>query len=46
MKDKEISIAFIIDAKVIVDGSPQYKAQNRKGKTYYMTANEAYVYMK
>ncbi|EJS11570.1 hypothetical protein IKS_05458 [Bacillus cereus VDM062] len=36
----------MIDAKVIVNGSPQYKVHNSKGKTYYVTANEAYVYVK
>ncbi|MEH7149560.1 N-acetylmuramoyl-L-alanine amidase [Bacillus thuringiensis] len=33
---------FTIDAKVSVNGSPQYKVHNSKGKTYYVTANEAY----
>ncbi|MED2034467.1 N-acetylmuramoyl-L-alanine amidase [Bacillus thuringiensis] len=37
---------FIIDAKVSVNGSPQYKMHNSKGNTYYITTNEAYVYVK
>ncbi|MGG3523075.1 N-acetylmuramoyl-L-alanine amidase [Bacillus pseudomycoides] len=37
---------FSIDAKVTVNGSTQYKVHNSKGKTYYVTANEAYVYVK
>ncbi|KAA0764426.1 N-acetylmuramoyl-L-alanine amidase [Bacillus sp. SH5-2] len=39
-------LGFTIDAKVSVNGSPQYKINNSKGKTYYVTANEAYVYVK
>lgn len=39
-------IGFTIDAKVSVNGSQQYKIQNSKGTTYYITANEAYVYVK
>ncbi len=39
-------LGFTIDAKVTVNGSPQYKVHNSKGKTYYVTANEAYVYVK
>ncbi|MGG1339876.1 N-acetylmuramoyl-L-alanine amidase [Bacillus toyonensis] len=39
-------LGFTIDAKVSVNGSPQYKVHNSKGKTYYVTANEAYVYVK
>ncbi|PGC18802.1 N-acetylmuramoyl-L-alanine amidase [Bacillus wiedmannii] len=39
-------LGFTIDAKVTVNGSPQYKVHNSKGKTYYITANEAYVYVK
>ncbi|PER43985.1 N-acetylmuramoyl-L-alanine amidase, partial [Bacillus thuringiensis] len=31
---------------VSVNGSPQYKVHNSKGTTYYVTANEAYVYVK
>ncbi|EJQ55115.1 hypothetical protein IEU_05569 [Bacillus mycoides] len=37
---------FAIDAKVGVNGSSQYKVHNSKGKAYYVTANEAYVYVK
>ncbi|PEJ56176.1 N-acetylmuramoyl-L-alanine amidase [Bacillus wiedmannii] len=37
---------FIIDAKVSVHGSPQYKMHNSKGNAYYITTNEAYVYVK
>ncbi|MEI4680222.1 N-acetylmuramoyl-L-alanine amidase, partial [Bacillus cereus] len=37
---------FTIDEKVSVDGSLQYKVHNSKGRTYYMTSNEAYVYVK
>lgn len=37
---------FAIDAKVSVNGSSQYKVHNSKGKAYYVTANEAYVYVK
>ncbi|KIU72408.1 N-acetylmuramoyl-L-alanine amidase [Bacillus thuringiensis Sbt003] len=29
-----------------MNGSPKYKVQNRKGKTYYVSAIEAYVYVK
>ncbi|AIW85181.1 n-acetylmuramoyl-L-alanine amidase family 2 [Bacillus mycoides] len=36
---------FMIDAKVSVNGSPQYKAHSSKGKTYYVTANEAYLFI-
>ncbi|MGM2728404.1 N-acetylmuramoyl-L-alanine amidase [Bacillus cereus group sp. Bce005] len=39
-------LGFTIDAKVSVNGSPQYKVHNSKGTTYYVTANEAYVYVK
>ncbi|PFB53222.1 N-acetylmuramoyl-L-alanine amidase [Bacillus thuringiensis] len=37
---------FIIDAKVSVNGSPQYKMHNSKGNIYYITTNEVYVYVK
>ncbi|HEQ3529137.1 N-acetylmuramoyl-L-alanine amidase [Bacillus thuringiensis] len=37
---------FIIDGKVIVDGSPQFKVHNSKGKTYYVAASETLVYVK
>lgn len=39
-------LGFTIDTKVSVNGSLQYKVHNSKGKTYYVTANEAYVYVK
>ncbi|PFK14262.1 N-acetylmuramoyl-L-alanine amidase [Bacillus cereus] len=47
-QDKDVAgtvdagLGFTIDAKVSVNGSPQYKVHNSKGKTYYVTANEAY----
>ncbi|WP_242227161.1 N-acetylmuramoyl-L-alanine amidase [Bacillus cereus group sp. BfR-BA-01315] len=41
----DAGLGFTIDAKVTVNGSPQYKVHNSKGKTYYITANEAYVYV-
>ncbi|MED1304221.1 N-acetylmuramoyl-L-alanine amidase [Bacillus pacificus] len=37
---------FIIDKKIMVDGSPQYQVHNSEGNIYYVTANEAYVYVK
>ncbi|MEB9905417.1 N-acetylmuramoyl-L-alanine amidase [Bacillus anthracis] len=51
-QDKDVAgsvdagLGFTIDAKVNVNGSPQYKVHNSKGTTYYVTANEAYVYVK
>ncbi|MDF2020013.1 MULTISPECIES: N-acetylmuramoyl-L-alanine amidase [unclassified Bacillus (in: firmicutes)] len=51
-QDKDVAgsvntgLGFTIDAKVTVNGLSQYKVQNSKGKTYYVTANEAYVYVK
>ncbi|MBJ8031100.1 N-acetylmuramoyl-L-alanine amidase [Bacillus cereus group sp. N21] len=51
-QDKDVAgsidagLGFAIDAKVTVNGSTQYKVHNSKGKTYYVTANEAYVYVK
>ncbi|PEP73998.1 N-acetylmuramoyl-L-alanine amidase [Bacillus pseudomycoides] len=42
----DAGLGFTIDAKVTVNGSSQYKAHNSKGKTYYVTANAAYVYVK
>ncbi|PGM48636.1 N-acetylmuramoyl-L-alanine amidase [Bacillus thuringiensis] len=51
-QDKDVAgsvdtgLGFTIDAKVNVNGSPQYKVHNSKGKTYYVTANVAYVYVK
>ncbi|UYX53365.1 N-acetylmuramoyl-L-alanine amidase [Bacillus thuringiensis] len=37
---------FIIDERISVNGLPQYKVHNSRGTTYYVTANEAYVYVK
>ncbi|PFB35242.1 N-acetylmuramoyl-L-alanine amidase, partial [Bacillus thuringiensis] len=37
---------FIIDGKISVNGSPQFKVHNSKGRTYYMTTSEVYVYVK
>ncbi|MDA2242098.1 N-acetylmuramoyl-L-alanine amidase, partial [Bacillus cereus group sp. Bc222] len=51
-QDKDVAgsvdggLGFTIDAKINVNGYPQYKVHNSKGKTYYITANEAYVYVK
>ncbi|MGG3528913.1 N-acetylmuramoyl-L-alanine amidase [Bacillus pseudomycoides] len=51
-QDKDVAgtldagLGFAIDAKVTVNGSTQYKVHNSKGKTYYVTANEAFVYVK
>ncbi len=51
-QDKDVAVfvdaglGFTIDAKVSVDSSIQYKVHNSKGKTYYVTANEAFVYVK
>ncbi|PFY08553.1 N-acetylmuramoyl-L-alanine amidase [Bacillus toyonensis] len=39
----DVGLGFTIDAKVTVNGSPQYKVHNSKGKTYYVTANEFYI---
>ncbi|KFN02028.1 bacterial SH3 domain protein [Bacillus clarus] len=50
-QDKDVAgsvdegLGFTIDAKVMVNGSPQYKVHNSRGKTYYVTANDAYVYV-
>ncbi|MDZ5607915.1 N-acetylmuramoyl-L-alanine amidase [Bacillus pseudomycoides] len=51
-QDKDVAgtldagLGFTIDKKVTVNGSPQYKVHNSKGKAYYVTANEAYVYVR
>ncbi|MBJ8025900.1 N-acetylmuramoyl-L-alanine amidase [Bacillus cereus] len=37
---------FIIDGKISVNGSPQFKVHNSKGRTYYMTSSDAFVYVK
>ena len=42
----DVGLGFKIDVKVSVNGSAQYKVHNSKGKTYYITANEALVYVK
>lgn len=44
--DGFVDAGFTIDAKVTVNGLSQYKVHNTKGKTYYVIANEAYVYVK
>lgn len=36
-------LGFTIDAKVDVNGSPQYRVHNSKGNTYYITASPTYV---
>ncbi|PEO03117.1 N-acetylmuramoyl-L-alanine amidase, partial [Bacillus cereus] len=40
----DIGEGFIIDERVSVDGSPQFKVHNSKGKRYYVTVSEAFVY--
>ncbi|MEY8351683.1 N-acetylmuramoyl-L-alanine amidase [Bacillus cereus] len=51
-QDKDVAgtvdagLGFTIDAKVIVNGSSQYKVHNSNGKTYYITGTEAYVHVK
>ena len=40
----DTGLGFTIDAKAIVNASSQYKVHNRKGKTYYVTANETYTF--
>ncbi len=51
-QDKDVAgsvnagLGFTIDVKVTVNGSSQYQVHNSKGKIYYVTANEAYVYVK
>lgn len=37
---------FIIDEKISVNGSPQYKVHNSKRYIYYVTSNKAFVYVK
>ncbi|MEH7456310.1 N-acetylmuramoyl-L-alanine amidase [Bacillus sp. JJ1127] len=39
----DAGLGFTIDAKVDVNGSPQYRVHNSKGNTYYITASDAYV---
>ncbi|PEV72479.1 peptidoglycan recognition protein family protein, partial [Bacillus cereus] len=38
--------SFTIDAKIMVDGSPQYQIHNSRGKIFYITANSIYVEVK
>ncbi|MGH0586557.1 N-acetylmuramoyl-L-alanine amidase [Bacillus mycoides] len=51
-QDKDVAgsvdagLGFTIDTQINVNGSPQFKVHNSKGKAYYITANEAYVYVK
>ncbi|PJN63282.1 hypothetical protein BAWEI_22650 [Bacillus mycoides] len=42
----DAGLGFTIDKKVTVNGFSQYKVHNSKMKTYYVTVNEAYVYVK
>ncbi|WHT87157.1 N-acetylmuramoyl-L-alanine amidase [Bacillus cereus] len=42
----DVGLGFTIDAKINVNGSPQYKVHNSKGNIYYITVNEAYAYVK
>nr|WP_255446420.1 N-acetylmuramoyl-L-alanine amidase [Bacillus sp. FDAARGOS_235] len=42
----DVGLGFTIDTKVNVNGPHQYKVYNSKGKAYYVTANESYVYVK
>ena len=42
----DTGLGFIIDGNVNVDGSLQYKVHNSGGKTFYITANDAYIYVK
>ena len=42
----DVGLGFKIDARVSVNGSARYKVHNSKGKTYYIKANEAYVYVR
>ncbi|PFR62336.1 N-acetylmuramoyl-L-alanine amidase, partial [Bacillus cereus] len=37
---------FIIDEKIMENGSPQYKVHNSKGNAYYITASPTYVEVK
>ncbi|PEF83312.1 N-acetylmuramoyl-L-alanine amidase, partial [Bacillus thuringiensis] len=37
---------FTIDGKLNVNGSLQFKVHNSIGKTYYITINEVYVYVR
>ncbi|MGX5576565.1 N-acetylmuramoyl-L-alanine amidase, partial [Bacillus toyonensis] len=42
----DVGLGFTIDEKVSVKGSLQYKVHNSKGKTYYITASDTYVWVK
>ncbi|PEY32728.1 N-acetylmuramoyl-L-alanine amidase [Bacillus cereus] len=42
----DVGLGFAIDAKIIVNGSPQYKVQNGRGNVYYITASPYYVQVK
>ncbi|MBW3490774.1 N-acetylmuramoyl-L-alanine amidase [Bacillus sp. FDAARGOS_1420] len=42
----DVGEGFIIDEKIVVDGFPQFKVHNSKGKTYYVAASETFVYAK
>ncbi|MGY6667654.1 N-acetylmuramoyl-L-alanine amidase [Bacillus cereus] len=42
----DAGLGFTIDAKVDVNGYPQYKAHNSKGNTYHITASPTYVNVK
>ncbi|PFY38770.1 N-acetylmuramoyl-L-alanine amidase [Bacillus toyonensis] len=50
-QDKDVAgildagLGFAIDAKVTVNGSQQYKVHNSKGKTFYITASQEFVYV-
>ncbi|OOR10841.1 N-acetylmuramoyl-L-alanine amidase [Bacillus cereus] len=39
----DVGEGFVIDAKVTVNGSTQYKVHNSKGEKYYITASSIYV---
>ncbi|PEK76330.1 N-acetylmuramoyl-L-alanine amidase [Bacillus toyonensis] len=36
---------FTIDAKIMLNGAPQYRVHNSKGKTFYVTASQEFVYI-
>ncbi|PEA09470.1 N-acetylmuramoyl-L-alanine amidase [Bacillus cereus] len=42
----DAGLEFIINDKVSVNGSPQYKVKNSKGNVFYITASEKFVEMK
>lgn len=51
-QDKDVAgyvdtgLGFTIDARVNVDGSPQYKVRNNRGDVFYLTANSYYIEVK